>query len=63
MYVQLDQPYDVAMARVKEALKAEGFGVLTEIDVQATLKQKIGADFRRYAILEQIPNQCTVYPQ
>jgi uncharacterized protein (DUF302 family) len=51
MHVQLNQPYEVAMERVKEALKAEGFGVLTEINVQATLKQKIGADFRRYAIL------------
>ncbi len=43
--------YDEALARLPEALKAEGFGVLTEIDVQATLKQKLGADFRRYKIL------------
>ena len=47
----LDLPYEQAVKRVTEALKVEGFGVLTEIDVQDTLKQKIGADFRRYVIL------------
>jgi uncharacterized protein (DUF302 family) len=39
------------LARLPELLKSEGFGVLTEIDVQDTLKKKIGADFRRYRIL------------
>lgn len=43
--------YDEALVRVPEALKSEGFGVLTEIDIQATLKQKMGVDFRRYKIL------------
>ncbi len=42
--------FEEAVARLPEALKAEGFGVLTQIDVQATLKEKIGADFRRYRI-------------
>lgn len=39
------------MTRVREAFKAEGFGVLTEIDVQATLKQKLNEDMPRYLIL------------
>ncbi len=43
--------YEDVLARVPELLKAEGFGVLTEIDVKATLKAKIGADFRKYKIL------------
>ena len=47
----LSATYDEALVRVPEALKSEGFGVLTEIDVQTTLKQKIGVDFRRYKIL------------
>jgi uncharacterized protein (DUF302 family) len=44
-------PYEEADRRVREALKAEGFGVLTEIDVAATLKEKIGVDFPKYEIL------------
>ncbi len=47
----LDMPPDEADARVREALKNEGFGVLTEIDVRDTLKQKLGVDFRPYRIL------------
>ena len=47
----LSATYDEALVRVPEALKSEGFGVLTEIDIQATLKQKLGVDFRRYKIL------------
>lgn len=43
--------YDDAVNRTKEALKAEGFGVLTEIDVKATLEKKLDVDFQRYVIL------------
>ena len=43
--------YDQVLAKIPEALKAEGFGVLTRIDVKQTLKEKIGVDFRRYQIL------------
>jgi len=43
--------YEKVLAKVPEVLKAEGFGVLTRIDVKATLKEKIGVDFRRYQIL------------
>lgn len=42
--------YDEALSSVPAALKSEGFGVLTEIDIQSTLKQKLGVDFRRYKI-------------
>ena len=44
-------PYDQAIEQVTAALKTEGFGILTEIDVKATLKKKLDVDFRRYAIL------------
>jgi uncharacterized protein (DUF302 family) len=49
--VHLDQAYEEALEAVTAALKGEGFGVLTHIDVRATLKEKLGADFRPYAIL------------
>jgi uncharacterized protein (DUF302 family) len=51
MQKTLDLGFDEVLAKVPEALKAEGFGVLTEIDVQATLKKKLDVDFRRYRIL------------
>ena len=47
----VDLPYEQAVERTREALGKEGFGILTEIDVRATLKKKLGADFRPYVIL------------
>ncbi|TCT12428.1 uncharacterized protein (DUF302 family) [Tepidamorphus gemmatus] len=48
---QLSCGFDEAIARTTEALQKAGFGIITEIDVTATLKKKIGADFRNYRIL------------
>ena len=47
----LDVSFDEAISKVTEALKEEGFGVLTTIDVKETLKKKLNVDFRRYKIL------------
>ena len=48
---KIDAPFSEAVDRAVAALKARGFGVLTKIDVQSTMKEKIGADFRPYVIL------------
>jgi uncharacterized protein (DUF302 family) len=47
----LNISFDKAVTKVTEALKKEGFGILTDIDVQGTLKKKLDADFRKYRIL------------
>jgi uncharacterized protein (DUF302 family) len=48
---EIDVPYDEAVERVTAALRSEGFGVLTTIDVKQTLKEKLGVEFERYVIL------------
>ena len=49
--VRMAVPFPAAVRRVREALAAQGFGVLTEIDMRATLREKLGADMEDYLIL------------
>jgi uncharacterized protein (DUF302 family) len=49
--IVLSAPFDQVLDRVKQAFAAEGFGTLTEIDVQATLREKVGKDMESYVIV------------
>ena len=49
--VEIPAPFGQTVARVRDALKAQGFGVLTEIDIQATLREKLDVEMEDYVIL------------
>jgi uncharacterized protein (DUF302 family) len=51
LFIRTRRPFSEALEAMKDALKAEGFGVLTDIDVKAAMQQKLSVDFRRYEIL------------
>ncbi|MCK5245896.1 DUF302 domain-containing protein [Candidatus Bipolaricaulota bacterium] len=48
---KLELSYEEALEKIGDALKTEGFGILTSVDMQATLREKLGAEFRKYSIL------------
>lgn len=48
---KLELSYKEALEKIGDALKTEGFGILTSVDMQATLREKLGAEFRKYSIL------------
>ncbi|MEN9800726.1 MAG: hypothetical protein RL653_4423 [Pseudomonadota bacterium] len=48
---EFPESFDAVLARLPEALKAEGFGIVTELDVQDTLRRKLGAEIRPYRVL------------
>lgn len=49
--VELNEPFERALERTRDALKAEGFGIITEVDIRATFREKIDREFRPYVIL------------